>query len=239
MYDFPVIATFEEAWQKVKGAKMPFFLVILSFVALILVTGIIAAIIHIFVNPSASIIVSIIADVFQLVLAWGIIYLGIQRAMGAPIFYSMIKNVFSFDLFGKMIGLYILYFTIVGLPLLFPLLGYLLVKYVGDTSAMQLIKALLSIIGSLITIYLAIRISLGKGIVVNERKNPIEAIKISFAATRGNFWNVLGFLLLQILVLVISIIPLGIGLIWSIPLCSIAYGLLYRKLVVLRTDLGV
>jgi uncharacterized membrane protein len=39
--------------------------------------------------------------------------------------------------------------------------------------------------------------------------------------------------------LVISIIPLGIGLIWSIPLCSIAYGLLYRKLVVLRTDLGV
>jgi uncharacterized membrane protein len=239
MYDFPVVLTFEEAWQKVKGAKLPFFLIILTFLALILVTGMVAAVMHIFVNETASIIVSIIGDVFQLVLAWGIIYLGIQRATGAPIFYSMIKNVFSFDLFSKMFGLYILYFIIVGIPLLFPLLGYLLVKYVGDTAAIQVIKALLSIIGAIITIYLAVRISLGKGIVVNERKNPIAAIKISFMATKNNVWNVIGFLLLQILVLVISVIPLGIGLIWSIPLCSIAYGLMYRKLVVLRTDLVV
>jgi hypothetical protein len=38
---------------------------------------------------------------------------------------------------------------------------------------------------------------------------------------------------------VLSIIPLGMGLIWSIPFCSVAYGLLYRKLVVLRTDLVI
>jgi uncharacterized membrane protein len=128
---------------------------------------------------------------------------------------------------------------IILLPMIFPLVGYLLVNFVGDTAVNHLIQVLLSFIGGIIAFYLAMRLVVAKAIVINEKKNPIHAIKISFAATKYHVWNIIGFVILQTLALVLSIIPLGMGLIWSIPFCSVAYGLLYRKLVVLRTDLVI
>jgi MFS family permease len=242
---FQVIPTCEEAWQKVKGAKASIFLVVLTILGVGFITGLLGGLINVFLSPKAGDIwmnvCNPIITLLSLILSWGILYIGIQRAAGMPVFYRMIKTVFSFELILKMIGVYVLMVLILVVPFLILFAASFLLQFVGtpDSAAWKIGFGLLSAIYGITALYLMIRMILTKAIVIAERKGPIQALKISFAATKDLCWKLLGFLIFQFLVVIVSIIPLGIGLIWSIPYCTIAYGLVYRKLVALRTDLVV
>jgi hypothetical protein len=79
-------------------------------------------------------------------------------------------------------------------------------------------------------IYLAIGSFLALQLVVDKKLGPWDAFKVSVRAISRKWFKV--FLLLTVLmgIFFISVIPLGIGLIWSWPLFINAKGILYRNI---------
>jgi uncharacterized membrane protein len=65
---------------------------------------------------------------------------------------------------------------------------------------------------------------------IDKGMNYKEALKTSANATNGYKKNIFVFILLMALIIVVSIIPLFLGLLISIPLAFVASGLLYVKL---------
>lgn len=65
---------------------------------------------------------------------------------------------------------------------------------------------------------------------IDKGMNYKEALKASANATNGYKKNIFVFILLMALIIVVSIIPLFLGLLISIPLTFVASGLLYVKL---------
>src|SRR5205085_143591 len=128
-----------------------------------------------------------------------------------------------------LVGLIVLFFN--GLTTIFSL---------NTEHANQVISAVssgVSMVGwALLTIiafaafYLLVRLMLSIAFVLEQNVNPWRAIVLSFHATRCNFWRLFGWYIAIWIIMMISIIPLGIGLIWTLPLIYISYGMIYKTL---------
>jgi len=79
-------------------------------------------------------------------------------------------------------------------------------------------------------IYLSIAYFFSYALVVDKGLGVWEAMELSRKTVTEQWFKFFGLALLSILLIIISAIPLGIGLIWSIPTIYIAYGLLYHHL---------
>jgi hypothetical protein len=227
-YKFPVMDTIESAWEKVKGAKATLLAVFGLIVLNLLFFGILGGILQYFAGERAGQIPTVIGMFIQVILTWGMIYIGIQRARDLPIQYTMFKAMFNLNLFIKMIGLYILQFLVAGLTvvIVLPLL------FIDTTSMfMQIISIIVFAIWYVVLLYVLLKMFFAKAIVIDKRIVPWTAIRMSFELTKGNVWRILGYLIICILALLVSLLPLGIGLIWSIPFLFIAYGLAYRRML--------
>lgn len=81
-------------------------------------------------------------------------------------------------------------------------------------------------------IYLAIRFMFSSYFVVDhENKKLKELLEGSLALTKGNFWNLFLFSLTVIILNILGTIPLGIGLLFTVPTTLIATAHVYRKLL--------
>lgn len=67
-------------------------------------------------------------------------------------------------------------------------------------------------------------------IVIDRQLGPIEAMKESNRITRGHKWRLLGLLLLLTLINILGLMALGLGLLISIPVSSLAFTYAYRTL---------
>lgn len=65
---------------------------------------------------------------------------------------------------------------------------------------------------------------------VDKKMGPIEAIKASWNATKGNVWNIIGFQFLTFGVVILGFLALIVGLLVAIPVVSVATVYVYRKL---------
>ena len=79
-------------------------------------------------------------------------------------------------------------------------------------------------------IILAVRLSLVRYIAVEKEIKPVDAFKESIELTRGHGWTIVGFGLLSVLVNILGAICLIVGLLFTIPLTTIAFAVLYRQL---------
>ena len=97
-----------------------------------------------------------------------------------------------------------------------------------------LIMCLLMVLGYLFFIipgiYLTVATFLALQLVADRQFGPWQAVKTSIKATTHNWFAIFLLLLALFCIMVISCIPLGIGLIWTLPLCFIAKGILYRNI---------
>ena len=66
--------------------------------------------------------------------------------------------------------------------------------------------------------------------VIDKELGPIEAIKASWNATKGNLSEIILLGVLNFLVIIAGILALFIGLIWAIPTAMVATAYAYRKL---------
>ena len=88
-------------------------------------------------------------------------------------------------------------------------------------------------------IYLAIAYMFALPLLVDKNLTPWQALESSRKAVTHTWFKTLGFVLVLGLIVGLSVIPLLVGLIWSVPLAIIAYGVLYRVIFgVERTYLG-
>ncbi|MEN0106471.1 MAG: hypothetical protein AAGC84_08605 [Pseudomonas sp.] len=135
----------------------------------------------------------------------GINMVGIRAAAGQPVRFGEV-----FSHFGR--AEQVILTALLMLPLI--VVGYLLLVLPG--------------------IYLSVAYVLAIPLVVERGLSPWQALETSRKAITQHWFKVFGLLLLLGLVLVLSVIPLGIGLLWTIPLMVVAMGVLYRTIFGVR-----
>lgn len=229
-YKLPVLDPLNIAWKKVSGTKGSILLgFLIAFLIGASLIGVAYLLGHYFV---ISISLSFIQRIVQFLTTAGLLLIGLKRAYDLPFSYKMIFTPFKARLALKLILLAILKFCIylpfIALFILIPTGLYLLSSTFHAIFAP--LQAMISILLMCILVFLYIRMSLTTGFVLVRDSGSWEAIKLSFAATRGNFWRLLALKLLELTIMVISSIPLGIGLIWGLPLMLITEGEIYKKL---------
>lgn len=209
-YDFSIGALISEAWQLTKGTKgiiIGGFLVF--YVALFIASFVIGGAFGLFTMFSDSLALIIIGQVVTMILASAAAYpfmaglnmVGIRRAAGQPFSFNEI-----FSHFGRTV------------PLLLTALLMMLLIYIGFF--------LLVLPG----IYLAVAYMLAIPLVVERGLSPWQALEASRKAISQHWFKAFGLFLLIGVIVMLSAIPLGIGLIWSIPLFVVAMGVLYRTI---------
>lgn len=209
-YDFSIGALLSESWALVKGTKGIIIGGFLVFYAVMLVaTLVLGGIVGIFGTLSDSIVAVVVGEILISLLASALAYpfmaginmVGVRRAAGQPVNFNEI-----FSHFGRTV------------PLIITAVVMMLLIYLG--------MLLLLLPG----IYLAVAYLLAVPLVVERGLSPWQALEASRKAISQHWFKVFGLFLLLGLIVALSVIPLGIGLVWSIPLMVVAMGVLYRTI---------
>ena len=79
-------------------------------------------------------------------------------------------------------------------------------------------------------IYLGVAYLLAVPLVVERGLSPWQALEASRKAITQHWFKVFGLFIVLGLIVIVSAIPLGIGLVWTIPLMVVAMGVLYRTI---------
>ncbi len=202
-YKFEVGEVISEAWEKTKGVKGTFFL---TFIMVYIITIVVALttvllIATVDLGGIGSLIMQVIMNLVILPICAGMFIMGIKRSVHAPI---QVTNVFGY--FNKSLKL----FGAMILINIFIIIGYLLLILPG--------------------IYLTVAYMMAIPLIAEKNIGVWEAMETSRKAITKKWFSFLLFMILMGIIIIISSIPLGIGLIWTFPLCLIAYGIIYRNM---------
>lgn len=207
-YDFRIGEVLGEAWHKVKGMKGTLIGAVLIYgVAINVISFVIAFVLGLLglfqVSHAGTQVLEIVVNVFAGALCYpllaGLNLIGIRRAADQP---AEINEMFShFGLF---------------MPLFITGLGITALIYLG--------MFLLLLPG----IYLGVAYSLAVPLLVERNLSPWQAMEASRKAISKHWFKVFGLFLALGGILLLSAIPLGIGLVWTLPMAFIAIGVLYR-----------
>lgn len=215
-YRFEISEVLSEAWQKTQGAKGTFWLAFLIYFAISIGISIVAqlALTALVMTHQSQAVVITLTIVEQLVMnlvlmpvMMGIIIMGMRRSVDAPIQAGTIMGHYS--------SMWRLFFTL--------LLVYLMV----------LVGLLLLVIPG---IYLAVAYYMAMPLVVEKGLSPWAAMEISRKTVSKRWFTMFFFGIVMSLILIVSAIPLGIGLIWTLPMGMIAYGVIYRNMFGIRNQ---
>jgi len=216
-YRFYISEVLNEAWEKTSGAKGTFWLAIIIYIAISIGLSIVSQIfLAIIANVTANneTIVILFSIVFQLLfnivllpVGMGLVILGIRRSAGASIQAGSIMGYFS--------SMFRLFFTYLLLTVMI-LIGFLLLIIPG--------------------IYLSVAYYFALPLVAEKGLRPWEAMEISRKAISKRWFTMFFFFIILSLIIIASMIPLGIGLIWTLPMSLIAYGIIYRNMFGIRDE---
>jgi len=209
-YELSIGSVLSEAWEKTSGVKWPFqlaflyyFLVFIGIVIVLsIVTGTLMAISQ---DPSMGVFIQVVLQIginlIGLPMIMGVVIMGIKRSVDVPISAGSVFNYFS-----KML----------------PLFATMILIYI-----MVLIGLFLLVIPG---IYLMFAYYMAMPLVVEKGMSPWQAMEVSRKAITHRWFSVFFLLMIMGIILTISMIPLGIGLIWTLPMMMIAYGIMYRNM---------
>ncbi len=210
-YDFSIGEIIAEAWKKVKGTKLK---IIGALVVYIVIASLATGIISIFFDAKAfydagetakgvftDMVISWLASPVTIPLALGLLLLGYSRANDEEL---RIDSIFNY---------YILVW-----PLVFATLLIALFTYIGF--------ALLVLPG----IYLSVAYNFTLPLMVDKKLGIWGAMEVSRQAVTKHWFTLFGVYIALAFLFIVSAIPFGIGLIWTIPLILIAHGIMYRKI---------
>lgn len=201
-YSFSITGLLKEAFNRTDGVKGVIFG---AFLIYVIIAFIITGILELILPSEGSIINSIIQTVISapvlVPIMVGVTFLGIYQARGLEINVPSIFNYFSMVVPISITFILVYIATLIGFALLI-----------------------------LPGIYLAVSYAFAYPLLVDKGLTPWEAMELSRKTITKQWFKFFGLGLLSGLFIVISAIPLGIGLIWSIPTVYIAYGLLYHHI---------
>jgi uncharacterized membrane protein len=212
-YDFGIGAIISEAWEKTKGIKGTVWLALLFYMLALIPVSIAIQFglraLGLSNDPengrAAVIVFGFVSQIIQMVivvpLMTGLLVLSIKLAAGAP---AQASDVFSY--FSKTLTLLgtalLMYFMII--------IGFCLLIIPG--------------------IYLSVAYAFAMPLVAEKNLAPWEALETSRKAITHHWFKLFGLYLVVTIIASLSAIPLGIGLIWTIPLMFLTMGLVYCKM---------
>lgn len=209
-YDFSIGGVIAEAWARTVGSKWTIWLALICF---FIVLVIVSTIFNLIARPlglsatgesfSGDFIRSYFMQGLQscvtIPMSAGVYMLGIKLVVRAPVDFSEIFR--HFEKIGPLILLNILRFLMVSI-------GFCLLILPG--------------------IYLAVAYYLSVPLVVEKNLAPWEAMEASRKAV-SHHWFKIFFLYLAVGVIVLlSMLLLGLGLIWTVPMSMLVSGVVYR-----------
>lgn len=216
-YEFSIGAVLSEAWEKTSGSKwviqLSFFFYFIVAIGIMMALGAVTASFMIAGDVGTvpgemsadmvfmQIFIQLGMNLIILPMVMGLLMIGIRRSVDAPISATMV-----FKQFSKMIPLFI---TML-LMYIMVFIGFLLLVIPG--------------------IYLMVAYYMAMPLVVEKGMGPWQALETSRKAITHRWFSVFGLFIILMIIITISMIPLGIGLIWTMPMMLIAYGILYRNM---------
>lgn len=207
-YDFQIMDVIKEAWQRTSGLKGS----VIGAGALIFIALIVISFAIIFVLNIIPLIdeggVALIAAALNFIITMlsypffaGILMMGLHRAVDAPVSYKMVFSYFSYTL-----------------PII--------IASICMTIAIALGFMLLIIPG----IYLSIAYMFALPLIIEKNMDFWQAMETSRKAVTQHWFKLFFTAMLMGIIYLISIIPLGLGLIWTIPMFIALQGVLYRRI---------
>jgi uncharacterized membrane protein len=106
-----------------------------------------------------------------------------------------------------------------------------IVKYFVGTLLQEIIVIVGFILLIIPGVIFATRLQYTSYLIVDKDLGPLEAIKKSWAITKGNTWNLFFFGILLVLINLLGLICLIVGLFITVPLSLLATTFVYRKLL--------
>ncbi len=204
--DFTVGDLIKEAWQKTKGAKGAVWAAMIVLYAIcfgISLGGMTAF--HGFYKGSDPAMVMGVNAALQLITTWlsmlmtgGVLLIGVRRALGQRVSWKMV-----FAGFSKVLSITIA----IILQVILVLIGFVLFILPG--------------------IYLTVGYALTLPLILDKGMGPWQALEASRKAIHKKWWTVFGLYLVMMLIYMVSAIPLGLGLIWTVPMFFVSIGVLY------------
>lgn len=218
-YGFTIGGLLKEAWAKTKGVKAAVWAgsAVMYLVLLVLATG------GAFLLPSQADnshglnIPELLSDMLFLpimfvifvIFSAGLFFIGIRKVAGETITWKMVFE--GFSVAGKLIVVSILQALLIGI-------GFLLLILPG--------------------IYLAVGYAMTLPLIVDRKMSPWQAMEASRKAIHGEWWKVFGLSIVMCLILMVSSLPLGLGLIWTLPMFVVLGGVVYRSLFGIEKRVG-
>lgn len=202
---FTVGETISSAWKLTNGVKLPIWggLLVTSLIMIVIIAGI--AMVTVFASHDAAGVVGVIGQfvyyIISTILTGGLIYMGVKRATHRDVSW---KDVFSgFDVAVKI------------------------------TIAM-ILQTILIVIGMFLLIlpgiYLMVGYLMTLPLIIDKKMSPWQAMETSRKAIHKVWWRVFGLYIVISLLVMVSSIPAGIGLIWTVPMSLVVAGVVYNHL---------
>lgn len=215
-YQFSIREIISEGWQKTNGAKGTIWLAMLLYIVVAIpVSMAVPFILQMLGLPSepavgqpmnakiivGNVISQLIIMLVTLPLGAGLFMIGLKIAAGVETSPSEVFNYFHKSL--TLLGMIILLYIML-------IIGFMLLVIPG--------------------IYLMFAYYLAFPLVVEKGLGPWQALEASRKALTHHWFRFVGLNIALWLLVIVSAIPLGIGLIWVLPLMFIAYGIAYRNI---------
>jgi hypothetical protein len=215
-YDFEIMELIKEGWQRQSGMKGAFWLGAILLYVVVIALSIGGGVVSVMIaggqpsgDPGAmSAGAAIFQLVFQLLLLLimypmyaGLAMIGINRSVELPVKGTMVLGYFGFAL--------AIFFAIL------------------LTSILTFIGLLLLVIPG---IYLSVAYSMTLPLIVEKRLGIWAAMEASRRAVTRHWFKVFFTYLLMSLIMMVSALPLFIGLIWTLPMMLAVYGVMYRTM---------
>ncbi len=210
-YSFGIGEILSEAWERVSGSKLK---IVAAMFIYIIIASLATGVISLFMDAqpyydadllmqglAIDTLVGWIASPVTIPLSLGVLLLGYARANDEELRIDAVFN----------------YYVLVW-PLVFASILITVLTYVGF--------ALLILPG----IYLSIAYSFTLPLIVDKKLDIWGAMEVSRQAVTKNWFTIFGVNISLVLLVMVSSIPMGVGLIWTIPLLMIAQGVMYRKI---------
>ena len=210
-YDFSIGEVLSEAWQKVPGSKLK---IVGALFVYVIIATLATQFISLFLDSTPYMKTEQYADAFAintfvgwlaspvtLPLSIGVLLLGYARANDETLAIDTIFNYYVYVWSLVFASLLITIFTYVGF-------------------------ALLLIPG----IYLSVSYSFALPLIIDKELGIWGAMEVSRQAVTHAWWTIAGVNGTLFVIVVLSAMPMGVGLIWTIPLLMIAQGVMYRKI---------
>lgn len=228
LYMLPVRQSLQNAWDKVYGTKWTFTYALAIVSVVMLVSWLINALLTYFNLAPIAVVIQIIFEVFIALFSFGLINIGLERAKGNEVHLQYLYKPFQRDYVIKLLLAYLLValisFGLILLLALTALISHLPIPLAGLLSLVGTIGA------AILLIFILLRIGFAIPFILDKKIGPVDAVKLSYAATEGNVCRLLAIYVIATVIVAISAIPLGIGLIWTLPMLYILHGILYFDL---------